>query len=88
MAKIRSEYAKVIAINDETGFVAVELDSGDISVFEKLVYFELEIGNLVYGRFTTTGIDSIFRHQIQRSHEVDVIATGCTKDNYFHHMSS
>ena len=69
---------KVRAINQQKGFIAVETDSNEFSVFELLGGYDVEIGDVISGDLKSLGGETVINKT--QSEEMDVFIQDCHCD--------
>ncbi len=69
---------KVRAINQQKGFIAVETDSNEFSVFELLGGYAVEIGDVISGDLESLGGKTVINKT--QSEKMDVFIQDCHCD--------
>lgn len=70
--------AKVIDINHRNGWVAVQLENGECSIFEPLGGYSIEVGDVISGEINFDGGLNAFNHSQDESMDIITEFSGLT----------
>lgn len=68
-------------INSKRGMVAVQIDSGDFTIFEILGSCEVNLGDEIVGKLDSLGSETLYNRTIHERFEVYVEAIHATLTN-------